>query len=283
MLRILAPTDFSYNAHNALLVATKLARCYSAEIIYLHAMANPIVPATSPEEVYDSLYQTERTQVVQQLQNESRKVFEEAGLRPSELLKQVLVQPSPLIDTILEIGANNNVSLIVMGASGSNGLKRFLIGSNTLEMIRTTLVPLLVIPPDYSFQGFRVITVVLEPEQLLNRPGFNILLKFINSFSATVHFLFKIDPDDPIPDLKALLHSTKHLDGIENTNYQVRTLVKGTREKKLQEHLLNTSTDLLVRLPKKNVLWSETFFSTLSDETSDSAKIPLLIIPQVRP
>src|SRR5215203_3256809 len=59
-----------------------------------------------------------------------------------------------LIPTLKKIIAVQQPDLIVMGTKGASGLKRILIGSNTVNVIASTKVPVLVIPEVARFENF---------------------------------------------------------------------------------------------------------------------------------
>src|SRR5207342_2350709 len=59
-----------------------------------------------------------------------------------------------LITVLKKIIAVQQPDLIVMGTKGASGLKRILIGSNTVNVIAKTRVPVLVIPEVARFENF---------------------------------------------------------------------------------------------------------------------------------
>ncbi|MFD2516023.1 universal stress protein [Pontibacter locisalis] len=281
LMKILATTDFSDTAHNALISAVKLARCYGAEVIFMHAMSRPVVPATSPADVYESIFDMEGKQAQERLQEESRIVYQEVGLRPTELYKQVVILSTPLADAILQALAKNNVDLVVMGSSGNSGLVRFFMGSNTLEMINLTPVPLLVIPKKYQFAGFKVISIMMALEELKNRPGLRILERFVRTFSSEIHFLFIQGTDDPEVCIRELIQGN-NVELPKEASILHKFISKGNEKQELKQHLQKSATDLLVIFPKKSTLWKDTFSGSLTEEVAEKFNLPLLVIPQQR-
>ena len=61
-----------------------------------------------------------------------------------------------LEDTLKEMTAAKGADLIVMGTKGATGLKRILIGSNTVNVIAKTKLPVLVIPEAARFENFKM-------------------------------------------------------------------------------------------------------------------------------
>ena len=64
----------------------------------------------------------------------------------SDLQCELTFAHGNLITALKKIIAVQKPDLIVMGTKGASGLKRILIGSNTVNVIAKTKVPVLVIP-----------------------------------------------------------------------------------------------------------------------------------------
>ena len=58
------------------------------------------------------------------------------------------VRQGSIWETIAHFVAENGIDLIVMSTHGRGGLQRFLVGSVTDRVIRSSHVPVLAIPPE---------------------------------------------------------------------------------------------------------------------------------------
>ncbi|MGV3640871.1 MAG: universal stress protein [Adhaeribacter sp.] len=138
-MRIVVPIDFSANAKVAAKFALVLARQSKAEVILLH-----VLPSLGPT----------------------------MGLGPSEFIKKELIDwteaqfssftaslPSadlPLshqiaygagVEKVIEpFIAAHDIDLVVMGSKGASGLKKILLGSNTVAVINESRKPVIVVP-----------------------------------------------------------------------------------------------------------------------------------------
>jgi hypothetical protein len=72
----------------------------------------------------------------------------------SELICESFLAHGDFIATLKKIIAVQQPDLIVMGTKGANGLKKILIGSNTVNVIAGTTVPVFVIPEVARFADF---------------------------------------------------------------------------------------------------------------------------------
>ncbi|MBC5991751.1 universal stress protein [Pontibacter cellulosilyticus] len=270
------PTDFSKNAYTAMRTGLLLAKSFGAEVVFMHAMSKPMVPATSPEEVYNSLLENEIKELHEKLRRSCHALYDEIRLHHSEVMKQVLVVSSPLPETILQVAANQNIDLVVMGAGGINSMKSLLFGSNTLQMIGLTNVPLLIVPEKYVFKGFHQIYTVVRTKDLGYRDGYQLLLRFARNFSAALKFLV-IQKDEVFePHLSDIIGSNVLLEEFRVLKYQVLTVSK---IEVLQVYKNNQPIDLFAWLPNNKSFWSDTFSDDFAEEVLTKLHLPLLIIP----
>lgn len=135
MKTILALIDFSDASINALSFAAELSKRSSARLL----LVNILQKAEDEEETKNKLTAIE---------SDLKKNFD-SGIKCESLLAH-----GNLITAINQIIATQQPDLIVMGTKGASGLKRILIGSNTVNVIANTRLPVLVIPELAQFENF---------------------------------------------------------------------------------------------------------------------------------
>jgi nucleotide-binding universal stress UspA family protein len=159
MKLILAPVDFSDASANAVSFAAELAKRSSARLVIVN-----ILQKTQDEN---------DTRVrLNMMEAELKKTF------ASDLQCESFTAHGNLISTLEKIIAVQQPDLIVMGTKGASGLKKMLIGSNTVNLLSNTKRPVLVIPEVARFGNFfnkeknRIVLATdldsLENEQALN-------------------------------------------------------------------------------------------------------------------
>src|SRR5687768_12748363 len=126
MKKIIAPVDFSDASTNALSFAAELSKRASAQLI----IVNVFERGEDEEESRDKI-----RSVVADL----KKAF-----GPTLNCESVVAHGS-LITELKKIIEVELPDLIVMGTKGASGLKRILIGSNTVNVLAKTKLPVLVI------------------------------------------------------------------------------------------------------------------------------------------
>jgi len=135
MKTILAPVDFSEASINALSFAAEVARRAAARLLLIN-----IIQKDEEEE---------------ETKNKLRDI--ESDLKKSidpDLNCESLIAHGNFVSTLKKVTAVQQPDLVVMGTKGASGLKRILIGSNTVNVIAKTSVPVFVIPEAARFESF---------------------------------------------------------------------------------------------------------------------------------
>ena len=134
MKTILALIDFSDASTNALSFAAELSKRASSHLVIL----NILQKGDDEEEVKNKLITIE---------SDLKKSFTDLNCESS-------FAHGELISTVKKLIAVHQPDLIVMGTKGASGLKKILIGSNTVNVIANTRLPVLVIPEVARFENF---------------------------------------------------------------------------------------------------------------------------------
>ncbi len=161
MKTILAPVDFSNASTNAVSFATEISKRSAARLVIVHIFQK----REDEDEVKNKL------------------IFLEAELKKSfglDLIFESVLAHGNLTDTLQKIIEVQDPDLIIMGTKGASGLKKLLIGSNTVNLISKTKVPVLVIPEvarfkDFFSKGKNRIVLATDLDSLDNEKALDIL------------------------------------------------------------------------------------------------------------
>lgn len=283
MFRILALSDFSANAHDALLVAMRIAQLYGGEVIFTHVMAHPFVPATAPQSLFSELQEADREQYREKLRKEVQVLFLETGIRHKEVMYRIEIVPTPLVESALGLSERLSVNLTVMGHSGANVLKRIITGSSTLQMIDRATRPLLIVPPGFVFRGFADITLVIRPKHFQSRAGMDLVFRFARTFRSELNFVFIVNEGENRPELTDFTAKHNLWDEVREYAYNFYTLAGSHELQNLKAHTSRTATGLLVAFPTSKSLWEGLFSDSLTAAMAEQNKTPLLVIPEFTP
>jgi nucleotide-binding universal stress UspA family protein len=136
--KILWSTDFSDEAQEALLYADAFAKTFDAKIVALH-----VVPDISPA-LYDAalVVKGELEKRVAYVKEETKKKFD--SLRKAKNLDfEALIKEGNAAKKIIETAEEENVDLIVLGRRGLSVIEKLFLGSVANQVLRSSLVPVL--------------------------------------------------------------------------------------------------------------------------------------------
>jgi nucleotide-binding universal stress UspA family protein len=134
--RILLPTDGSEGTNRAVRQAIDLAAETGAELHVLFVVEDmPYAPEMMDEQVEMRL-----REIGQEAVEDIRERADEAGVD----VESVVEDGTPH-QTILNYADSEDIDLIVMGTHGRSGLDRYLLGSVTERIVRSSEVPVLTV------------------------------------------------------------------------------------------------------------------------------------------
>ena len=126
-MNILVPTDFSNSSLNALQ--------------YAFALAEKI------ESAITILYVGEKDGVADKL----KKLTKESPIKLRTIFKS-----GRAAKTIINYANQSETDLIVMGTKGASGMKKLVLGSNTVNVLEKTSIPVLVVPEQAEYKSLRM-------------------------------------------------------------------------------------------------------------------------------
>lgn len=273
MKTIIVPTDFSATAYNAARYALGLAAQTGAtRILLYHAyelvMPIPDVPTSIP--MVDP--------------NEMK----EAAIEGLDRMKSELSAETPAGVTI-EIKADNNLlaahidelckrevaDLVVMGTMGGTHLEEVLVGSNTVDVVKHTTCPVIVVPAKSGYRPIRKVVFACDFKKIGEHTPVEPLKKLLNIFKAELHVLNidnkGLNNDTP---MASLLMDT-FLEGYYPVYHFVEAdnVVQGIMDFGEKEN-----ADLIMIVPRKHGLFEGIFKRSRTTQLTFHTRIPLLAI-----
>ncbi|MEQ1868926.1 MAG: universal stress protein [Vicinamibacterales bacterium] len=134
---ILCPIDFSAHSRAALRYAADLAQRGGSRLTALF-VNDPLLDAAAAASAYDMQLLAAETR------KQMRRFIQRAGLDADT---PVVIESGHAAQAIRQSAARVKADLIVMGSHGLSGARKWLLGSTTEHVLRSSRVPVLVIPP----------------------------------------------------------------------------------------------------------------------------------------
>ena len=269
MKTLLVPTDFSTNANNALKYAADFAKAINNKILLLHALT----PLVGKHNMIPGI-------VAEDLAFEKKKSVTQLEKIRSKYVKariSGLIEVGEPVDEIIKAAQKNRSQLIIMGTHGAKGLKRFLFGSNTSDVISKSSIPVLAIPQRYRFKKINTIVYASDLSNTMNE--LKHIIPIAKQLGATIEVLNLKYINGESDDKKLQIEKK-----IKALTYKKIKLVeqKGTLEQTMIEQIKNYLTkrkpQILVMFPEEKAWFDSIFISSKTEELATQLKLPLLSI-----
>ena len=187
MKKILFPTDFSETANNAFLYALNLAKSIDAQVYVLHVYELPMITGSLSAGLIQNVYETVELGSFDNFKDnipQLRQIADENGL--NEIPIKFILEEGNFLYILREIIGEESVDFVVMGTDGNTGIEKMLFGSNTINAITSMKIPILSIPKEMSFKGFKNIGFTTVFDQR-DKDALKYLIEIANRHQAKIH------------------------------------------------------------------------------------------------
>jgi len=180
MKTILVPTDFSDAAYNAAEYALKLAAQIEAtRVVLFHAyeLVVPIpdlptaVPMVDMEELKAS-----------SLEGLKKMADDLKGTVPQGCELSYRAENQLLAASINDVATAEKADFIVMGIIGGSNLEEIFVGSNTVDVVKNTQFPVIVVPVEASFKGIKKIVFACDLKRVMETTPIKKLTALLDIF-----------------------------------------------------------------------------------------------------
>lgn len=247
MKKLLVPTDFSDTSKNAARFAVQMAAdIQNAKIILIHVSDKFTGGSdSSPLTEDDDDRRIILTQALSQLKDELLAVAQ----APIEFVTE---KGSSLVDTLTRYVRHQAIDMVIMGITGATRLEQIFMGSNTLEMAKESVCPVLIIPPDAKYRKIKNVVLASDFKEV----------------ATTI----------PVAPLKATLDLFKpvlHIVNVDSEHYVELTDEYKAERAKLELMLKNYS-------PEFYFIRQYDFFDAISQFVDDKNIDMIVIVPRDR-
>ena len=276
MKTILVPTDFSPSANNAARYALKIAQKVKANIKLCNAIR---VPA-------ESVFAAQAAWPLEDIKH-----LKDGSAAELFYLKEVLIQQidyegssyrpeiqhstgiGSVIDYIRNIVYDDHIGLVVIGMSGANMFSRFVLGSNSRDLINKADFPLILIPKGHDYSPIKKIGFATD----LNETDIN-ALHSLAGFARYFNAEILISHITPIPGQDQIQVDAFLSDvtcKVDYPNIYYRSLQGDGIKDSLQWLTENGQIDILVMVHRDHNPFNRSYTQKLAIKS----KIPLMILP----
>lgn len=279
MKTIIACTDFSPSAQNAVQYAAALAQHTGARLLLFHHYDYPI-PATDMPGVYPTVYLEE---MVTDLERQLQAI--QTDLERSYKIQVSGVTRALAFSTDLEhVFRNEAASLVVMGMHGRSAIMNVLMGNITATSVRRGKMPIMVIPAGVVFHPIEKILFPYDRREILNPKSMAALQILAKAFNAYIEVLTLFDlkkTPELVPEqtaaggaesLDALLKNVRHGYSYEN---------EAAIDKGILYEAVRSNADLVAMIPHHHSFFSALLGKSETQRVATRLTLPLLALGEM--
>jgi nucleotide-binding universal stress UspA family protein len=170
--------------------------------------------------------------------------------------------------------------LIVMGTKGASSIKEMFIGTNTLDVIQRTKIPILTVPENAENRKVDKIAMAVDLQKIKNPEQLRPLLEMAKICRASIEFVHVMHPneEDSTQDrFNQIMFLEKFASEIEsNINIITETdIIEG-----LSRYVETEKPDMLAMLSRKHTLFERLFTQSITNKLAFRSEIPLLVMDE---
>lgn len=274
MKHILFPTDFSDNSVQAFPYALDIAYLLDAELVIFNAYKLPHSKSNVMVSIVDRM-EEDSLHSLKKLKDESL-----SQMKYKHLKITTTSRAGGFVSLIPKVANEFHSDLIVMGTKGASSLKEMFIGSNTLDVIQSTKIPILTVPEKAQNRKVDKIAMAVDLKKINNPEQLKPLLEMAKICQATIEFVHVMHPDeeDSTQDrFNQIVFLEKFASEIpSNINIITETdIIEG-----LSRYVETEKPDMLAMLSRKHTLFERLFTQSITNKLSFRSEIPLLVMDE---
>jgi nucleotide-binding universal stress UspA family protein len=278
MKNILLPTDFSDNSWNAIEYAlnfykNSICNFYILHVSEINHLITHEAGYTASQEIIDEVFIKPAKEQLEQL---LKRIIDEQPSNKNHKF-YTLTDYNLFTNSIRKHVKEKKIERIVMGTKGASGLKQYILGSNTGDVITKVPCTTLVVPENAKYTVLKEIAFptdfVLSYDIQILQPISGILEEAGSSLRI-VH----ISKQDPLLNIdqqnnKGLLEDLFH-----NYNFSFHSLTNKKVEDAVQCFVESRDIDMIVMVAKNLNYFQQILFHSKVEKISYHTNVPFLVL-----
>lgn len=278
MKTIIACTDFSPNADNAIQYAAALAVASKARLLLYHHFDYPI-SATDLPGVTPGIFADDAARGFEaRLKEIKRKLA-----KTHDLEIGVAVRSFDLSIDLETIFKEEEADLVVMGVKGQSAVVNAIFGSVASSTIRRGKLPLLVVPDVAKFQPVKKILFPYDDRHIKNPDTIRTLRDFALVFDAYIEVLTLFDLEKT-PALAPKGHLSSAKSNLDHQLADIRHGFSYEHEEAINKGILyeaaRSAADLVAMIPHHHSFLSNLLNQSRTQRIATNLSLPLLVLAE---
>ena len=260
MKQIIIPVDLSRNSKEALRYAVHLASAAKASVTIVHcfSLLHKAV-----------IHTTKKGHMEKDPDKWIQKRILKINKKQPGLEVDYKIIKGDVIDSLRRLVDTTGADLVVMGCQGANENVDTFLGSTAGAIVKTTNIPVLLIPPGIKFKGIQRVVFAAKNPFVKNIETLDPIKAIKETFTPHVQLLHLGEGSEPMPDgsisILQLIHDITRY-GNDNFNESIH------------EYMTQYHADLLCVIRRKRGFLEKTLGPTRTPAEKFNSPIPVLVL-----
>ncbi|CAD0002353.1 universal stress protein [Flavobacterium salmonis] len=265
-LTIIAATNYSQTASNAVIYAAGFAKAIGAKLVLFNAFSLSVHSANSL--ISANEMQKELDKASSRLDTLSRETAAVFKIEVSSYCSYSFLE-----DELLSVIDAAGADLIVMGMA-EHSFEQDLLGNSTTSVIKNINFPVLAVPKNARFQGLKKILYACDALSWSTIKELGWLKGLVEGFGMEIEFF---NVNQSIEELKEENQiGSNSAKEFEDEKYIYKTVHSNAVIDEIKKEIIKYNPDVLVMVPKKYGFWDSLVHTSKTRMMAAGLEIPLL-------
>lgn len=274
MKKFLVPTDFSDTSKNAAKYAAQAVAGVQDAKIILYNVSDKIAAGSDGTPLVET--DSDRALILGSALAQLRD--EIAPFAGATKIETVLEYGSSLVETMERYVRHYDIDMVIMGITGATRLEQIFIGSNTLDMVNTALVPVLIVPPDANFQQIKNVVLASDLKDVATTTPVAAIRSVLDIFKPTLHVV-NVDAEHYVAvtdEYKAEVEILGSM--LEDYKPEFFFIRQYDFYDAISQYTQDKNIDLVIIIPKKDSFISGLFKTSHTKKLAYHSHVPIIAI-----
>ena len=276
MNNFLVPIDFSETSKNAARYAAYLSTLVPDAHLILYNVFDSLEYGSDSSPLGTDAEEDAGRHAIMELALES--VRSEITGITSARISLVAEESNRFLDTLEKYVKNNDIQLIIMGITGSTRLGQIFMGSNTLNLVKRGIVPVIIVPPHAHSQSAKNVMLLTDFKDIENTIPIDTVKTVLNLFNPRLHIV-NVDHE----------HYVQVTDEYKAERGKLESMLKDYQPDfyfirlfdfmdAINQFVVDNKIDLILTFPRRHSFLSNVFKTTNTTQLAYHSHVPIVAI-----
>jgi nucleotide-binding universal stress UspA family protein len=273
MKKFLVPTDFSDTSKNAARFAVQAAANIPGAVIILYNVYDKIAAGSdgSPLTEGDDDKKIVLSTALESLRSDLSEIS-------SVSIECVAEQGSSLVDNMKRYVRHNAIDIIIMGITGATRLEQIFMGSNSLNMVREAVCPVIIVPPNAQYKQIKNVLFASDFKDVDSTTPKAQLKAVLDIFKPDLHIV-NVDDEHYVELTEEFRIQRNKLENMfQDYNPQFYFIRFYDFLDAISSFTVDKNIDLILTVPRKHSFLSNLFKTSHTKKLAYHSHVPIVAV-----